>query len=715
MLRVGGLLAGCCFWAARLAPVHFYHSTPHTHYGSPTLHTRLFPSRSPTPAAASSSIDSTLTVAVTSRCPSLVIAVGSPSLCLPASPAMSLLLSKGAFRRAYGTPAAEYTDSDTSGQPVVQVLELKSIKNQNERFRLVLNDGEFYQQAMLGSQMNELVKREEVRPGTICKLNSFICQAMGAKRVLILLSLTPIGQGTVEPIGAPHNIEEHMDKLRAAGAQGAANTASITPLPPSAIKAPVAGYLQKQQAGSTAFGPSSSITPASSASHPLQFHPISSLNPYQNRWTIKARVTAKSDVRTWHNTRGEGKLFSVDLLDAQGGQIRATMFNDAVDKFYPLLSIDGVYTISKGLLKPANKKFSLLPNDYELTLNSDADIQFVEDDASIEQQRFNFQSIEQIGHKQENEFADVIGIVQSVSPISHITSKTTQKELTKRTVMLCDDTQLSIELTLWGEQAERYNEGVLDSHPVMAVKNVKISNFGGKTLSTTFNSQIFLSPTDRAEAVRLQQWWAAQGGHTQFTALSQRMGGTGGGSINASEARRPLSDIKDEHLGNAVDEKGDTKADYLLVKATVTKIGHDFPKPPWYNACVKCNRKVNGSPGEWNCENCSQVYERCEQRYILSLLVADPSSGVWLHAFNDQAALIVGVQASDVNTLHAAGDEVSFNKLFDERLFGQYLMKLKVKVEMQMEQKKQRITVIAVQPIDYRSESKFMLAEIEKM
>ena len=514
---------------------------------------------------------------------------------------MSYTLSTGCLRKAYGAVGSEMGDSDTSGQPVVQVLELKLIKNQTERFRLVLNDGEFYQQAMLASQLNELVKRDEVRPGTICKLNSFICQAMGAKRILIVLQLTAIGHGPAAAIGEPTNIEEHMDKIRAAATAGAPTSAAITPLPPSAIKPPVAGYLQKQQpTASTAFGPSSSIAPASSASSasvPLQFHPISSLNPYQNRWTIKARVTAKSDMRTWHNTRGEGKLFSVDLLDAQGGQIRATMFNDAVDKFFPLLAVDGVYSVSKGVLKPANKKFNLLPNDYELTLNADADIQFVEDDASIEQQRFNFQSIEQIGHKQENEFADVIGIVQSVQPLSHITSKATQKELTKRAVMLCDDTQLSIELTLWGEQAEKYNEGVLDSHPVLAIKNCKISNFGGKTLSTTFNSQIFLNPHDRPEAVRLQQWWAAQGGHTQFTALSQRMGGTGGGSINPTEARRALSDIKDEHLGNSLDEKGDTKADYLLVKATVTKLGHDFPKPPWYNACTKCNRKVTGSAG----------------------------------------------------------------------------------------------------------------------
>ena len=43
--------------------------------------------------------------------------------------------------------------------------------------------------------------------------------------------------------------------------------------------------------------------------------PISSLNPYQSRWTIRARVTAKPPLRTYSNSRGEGKIMSVDLLD----------------------------------------------------------------------------------------------------------------------------------------------------------------------------------------------------------------------------------------------------------------------------------------------------------------------------------------------------------------------------------------------------------------
>lgn len=34
-----------------------------------------------------------------------------------------------------------------------------------------------------------------------------------------------------------------------------------------------------------------------------------------SRWTICARVTQKGQIRTWSNSRGEGKLFSMEMVD----------------------------------------------------------------------------------------------------------------------------------------------------------------------------------------------------------------------------------------------------------------------------------------------------------------------------------------------------------------------------------------------------------------
>ncbi|KAL6570291.1 Replication protein A 70 kDa DNA-binding subunit A [Orobanche minor] len=57
---------------------------------------------------------------------------------------------------------------------------------------------------------------------------------------------------------------------------------------------------------------------------PARIIPIAALIPYQGRWAVKARVTAKGDLRHYNNAKGEGKVFSFDLLDSDGGEIRVT-------------------------------------------------------------------------------------------------------------------------------------------------------------------------------------------------------------------------------------------------------------------------------------------------------------------------------------------------------------------------------------------------------
>jgi replication factor A1 len=156
------------------------------------------------------------------------------------------------------------------------------------------------------------------------------------------------------------------------------------------------------------------------------------------------------------------------------------MFNDAAERFYTLFEQDGVYIVSKGVLKLANKKFSRLPNEYEITLNSDADVIKVEDDSAIQSQSFSFVTIDAINNTEPNAFIDVIGVVTAVGAVGTINSQKTQRELKKRNVTLTDASLTSIELTLWNDNADRYNESELGDYPVLAVKQVKVSDFGGE-------------------------------------------------------------------------------------------------------------------------------------------------------------------------------------------------------------------------------------------
>ncbi len=90
-------------------------------------------------------------------------------------------------------------------------------------------------------------------------------------------------------------------------------------------------------------------------------YPIEALSPYAHKWTIKARVSSKSDIRTWHKASGEGKLFSVNLLD-ESGEIKATGFNEQCDQFYDVLNEGSVYYISTPCrVNLAKKQFTNLP------------------------------------------------------------------------------------------------------------------------------------------------------------------------------------------------------------------------------------------------------------------------------------------------------------------------------------------------------------------
>lgn len=129
--------------------------------------------------------------------------------------------------------------------------------------------------------------------------------------------------------------------------------------------------------------PQQSNEPSSSSGH-ANIYPIEALSPYSHRWTIKARCTNKSAIKTWSNRNGDGKLFSINLLD-DSGEIRATGFNDQCDALYGLIEEGNVYYISSPCrVQIAKKQFTNLNNDYELTFEKDTVVEKVSEPISDE-------------------------------------------------------------------------------------------------------------------------------------------------------------------------------------------------------------------------------------------------------------------------------------------------------------------------------------------
>lgn len=446
---------------------------------------------------------------------------------------------------------------------------------------------------------------------------------------------------------------------------------------------------------------------------PPRIVPIAALNPYVGRWTIKARVTSKGDLRHFNNPRGEGKVFSFDLLDADGGEIRVTCFNAVVDQFYSQIEVGKVYMISKGTLKPAQKNFNHLPNDHEIWLDTTSIVQpCFEDDNKIPRQQFHFRPISDIEGIENNGIVDVIGVVSSISPSSSIMRKNgTQTQ--KRSLHLKDMSGRSVELTLWGNFCNTEGQTLQNmcdngNFPVLAVKSARVCEFNGKGVGTLSTSQLFIEP-DFPEAQRLKEWFEREGRNVPSVSISRETA-----SLARTEARKTISQIKDEKLGTS------EKPDWITVCASISFIKMDnfcYPGCPILVGDRQCNKKVtNNGDGKWRCDKCDQSVDDCEYRYLIQFQIQDHTGLTWVTAFQEVGEEIMGISAKDLYYLkNEEQDDEKFTEIARAALFCKYIFKLKVKEETFSDEQRVKSTVVKAEKANFAAESRYLLELMDKV
>ncbi|CAN7091488.1 unnamed protein product, partial [Brassica rapa subsp. narinosa] len=441
--------------------------------------------------------------------------------------------------------------------------------------------------------------------------------------------------------------------------------------------------------------------------------PIAALNPYQGRWTIKARVTSKGELKTYNKTHGDGKLFSFDLLDADGGEIRVTCFNEMVDKFFDVIVVGNVYLISKGTLKPARREYNHLPSDYEIQLENGSTVeQCYEDDAAIPRNRFRFCYISDVENMESNSIVDLIGIVLSISPTGLIMRKS-GTEVQKKAFRLMDISGRSVEVTMWGNfcnvEGQRL-QSLCDSgaFPVLAVKAGRISEFNGKQVSTIGSSQLYVEP-DFPEAREVREWYEREGRNAPCISISRVSSGVG-----RQEIRKVITQIKEENLGTS------EKPDWITVTATISFMKVDNF---CYTACPimigdrPCSKKVtNNGDGTWRCERCDKCVDECDYRYILQLQLQDHTGVTWGTAFQEAGEEIMGMPAKDLYYLkYEEQDEEKFEDIIRKAAFTKYIFKLKVKEETYGDEQRVKATVVKAEKLDYSQDTRSLLEEIHKL
>ncbi|XP_061659841.1 replication protein A 70 kDa DNA-binding subunit-like isoform X2 [Syngnathoides biaculeatus] len=689
---------------------------------------------------------------------------------------MSVNLTAGAIEALFNECPVE--------NPVLQVMNIREYppgKQGHTRYRLKLSDGvRSLSCFLLASQLNHLKEAELLEPNCVCMLKKTISSYLAKKRVLVVLDMdvlqtaADVGGKIGNPAQLTDKTADQQEAHRSTsssdeipGPSGYDTRSSCEnsgiksslmksswkgspvkgpgmppPMKASPVKGP--GMPPPMQASPVkAFGMASPVKrsgmpspmPASPSPGPSQsptkLTPIDDLNPYVSNWTVRARVTNKSDVCNWSNSRGEGKLFSFEVMD-ESGEIRITAFNSEVDKFFSLVEQN----------KLPIKRFTSLKNDYEITLGANSRIVPCDDDHDVPTVHYDFVPISQLEAKDPESIINVIGVCEEAGEVSLITTKA-GKPLFKRALELTDASGKTVTLTLWGDKAQRFDASC---HPVVAVKGARVSAFGGRSLSAPFSSTLMVNP-DIPEAFELRAWYNQVGHGLCSQSLTEVRSPNGEFRTNW----KSLSDVKTEQLGH--DGKGRGECWSLSQLSTGQEAGHTLnwlpanrrahrdkqPHPQshlgayyfssvatvvyackenaLYRACPagSCYKKVQErDDGRYHCDKCGKDYPVFKYRFMLSVNLADFGDNMWATCFQETAETLLGLNAEQLGHLKDT-DEDAFNEVFQKVYFSSHIFRNRVKLEMYNDECRMRVTVMDVLPLDHRQYSRRLLNSVRAL
>eukprot|EP01088_Endostelium_zonatum_P019841 TRINITY_DN7053_c0_g3_i1.p1 TRINITY_DN7053_c0_g3~~TRINITY_DN7053_c0_g3_i1.p1 ORF type:complete len:591 (-),score=122.33 TRINITY_DN7053_c0_g3_i1:231-1973(-) len=404
--------------------------------------------------------------------------------------------------------------------------------------------------------------------------------------------------------------------------------------------------------------------------------PIKGINPYMKWWRIKARVAEKDDEQIF--TRGKGgKLQNLTVVD-EGGETRATFFNEAIEKYSKHIEAGKLYFFEKGRAKfPTSGS---VKSGIELTFFEDAVITGpLEEDNKTPQIHFSpLRNIAQLSEFNKG-VVDVIGALVRLSAPAEF--KTKKGETSHRLDFEIQDLTNRVQVTFWGKEGSDDFYNILKSvglGSVIAVKACKVyspppdKDDGKRSLTLQKVSKIYTDPTQSTHMESLRQQ-LTNGQPVEVKNISR---GEGDNFSGPGKVTKTLIDCEDKKLN---DEIQPGKSRWVSARG-LTIINMHYEKPePWYNGCSadKCSRKAEiQEDGTVNCVEHKGLTDT-RKRYMLRIDVADHTQTKSLTVFGDTAQGLLGMPVDELVSLKDKEDG-SYERVFTDKIFTQWDMGVKI-------------------------------------
>eukprot|EP01063_Lacrimia_lanifica_P023151 TRINITY_DN30649_c0_g1_i1.p1 TRINITY_DN30649_c0_g1~~TRINITY_DN30649_c0_g1_i1.p1 ORF type:complete len:521 (+),score=174.87 TRINITY_DN30649_c0_g1_i1:64-1626(+) len=462
--------------------------------------------------------------------------------------------------------------------PTLQVLEIAVQVGADgaRRFRLLLSDGGGVVYALCTEAVAEDIRDNAIERGCVVQLTDYIVtKAVNHKNVLILVAVLVRSQ-QLSVIGQPVN--KYVD--------------------PASAEAYPAG--RPGDAGSRA--------------------PVTAVEDVggEGRYTIRGRVVARTDLRSWTNSKGDGVLLSFELSDGTG-TIKCTAFRDAAAKLDPTLVIGRSYVVTHLQTKPANAAYNTTGCAFEAIVTNATAVTELPPEAAPPGAPPPPTTVPlgDLHLQAKGNVVEAMGVLAKVGGLVEVRS-----DLIKRSLELADKSGRA-ELTVWGKQAEDFAVPV---STVVVVRGAKVGWFNNcANLSMARGAQ--MEAAAGAEADALLHWWASPESRQVDTT--------------------PLAEVRD--VG--------------VVSGQITAVN---PTPVAYPACPQCKQRVRDAgapapnmPALFRCDRCNVALEVPAYNYVVSVVLTDASGSAEVVSFGDTAAALLGGIAPDVLLQQSAGNPLA--------------------------------------------------------
>ena len=455
-------------------------------------------------------------------------------------------------------------------------------------------------------------------------------------------------------------------------------------------------------------------------------------------YKLLVKVTSKGEIKQYRN--GKGKLFSFVIMDELGNKMQVVGFDKIADKFKDEIVENNIYEITGGYIRTADKRFDPPGSDYKLILNESSVITLKNDDEKNFKDKFEdpdnkFWNLTEIKEAPINTIANVVCVVTDKGETNYKDTKS--GSILIRKLFVLDQSNEKMELTLWRNLTQlNINNG-----DILVCKKVRVNDFGGKNLTSTTESKIFINPiiTDFPEISKEIQSLKVFSEQNELNkGINQEQQNNNekkkdiiinnNNSMNKSEINNssnnltPKKEFNDkivyidyilEEMNKYILTDFDHRFPFYKIRATVTHLGHT--EKNFYPGCPnrECNRKLTYSNGDWICQSCRQSFKFPKYYYSLNIRVKDCSSEYWVDIFGKPAEMIMNISADDYRNILVNRDEEKLGQISEGVEYKEFYFLLKVRLNKYNDTTKKKFTATKIEKINKKENTIKLINDIK--